>query len=347
MKKFLRIFMCVIICLVLGGSAFALYKSLDFKKNNNPMVEEEESAPEEELPELDVPVNQEDLVVRGMTMRKGAQVFMGEEEDGSTPIRIRFICWVDTSLIDEVESDPNKRIGMMIAPLDAMEAVNTQNLKYIDWINEFDKAGRSVVVQPVSEFVESDTTTKKMYMVLDDVSYENINRKYVAMGVLIDSSTGENIYRYSQFAADSSYRDYARSVAYVAAGSLNGHAMGDYPLADDELLLMEKYMDMAIDNLNGLEEPIFDGSKPQATITQGTSFEIGLDNSWLTKIQVEIEPKGLDIPVHYKSLNMDIVCVTEQGELLARNFGSGKVVAYVAGEPIEISVTVSQYVANV
>ena len=352
MKKVFSIVLSVIIALLLGGSAFMLYRTFDNSdKGSDEIIVEEENGNFDtpvsggEDIELTQPDNVDELTCEDLIMINGCQMYLGEGEL-ENPVKIRFICMVNNSLVESVNKNPNQQLGMIIAPLDAFEAVNTQGHTYIDWITEFEAAGRSIVVQTFDNLTAEEGGYTLMHMVLDGISYENMNRKYVSMGVLIDSSSGENVYKYAVLSENETYRDYARSAAYVVGGSMNGHVMGTYPLTDEQYLLMQYYMDFAVDSAIGLSEPTSNLDMPRVTISRGTDLELAINAPY--RINIQIEPEGLDIPIFYKSLDTTIATVDADGLITTKAvIGSTTVEAYVAGQVYEFRINVTHNVSYV
>ena len=349
MKKFWRIFLCVLVVLLLGSSAFMLYRTIDNneKGSDEIILDEGETnfdppATDNEDIELKHPENLSDLMCLELSMVNGCQMYIGEGEL-ENPVKIRFLCLAENSLVESVNKNPKQQLGMIIAPLDAFEAVNSQGLTYIDWIKEFDAAGRNLVVQTFDNISPGEEGYTIMNMVLDGISFENMNRKYVSIGVLIDSSSGENVYKYAQLGLEDTYRDYARSAAYVIGGSMNGHVMGTYPVTDEQYLLMQHYMDLAVDSAIGLSEPTANLDMPRVTIPKGTDLMLGVNMPY--KLDIQIEPEKLDIPIFYKSLDTNIATVSEDGVITTKSTtGLTTVEAYVAGQVYEFQVRVTHEV---
>lgn len=244
MKSFFYFILSILLCAVLLGSGVMLYKSVLVKnppnEQGNVNIKEEDgnfdpppedSGENEGNDELKEPANEALLIADGLCMKSGASLYLG---DGNldTPASMRFACLVDKDVAQEVQSNPNKKLGMICAPLDVYDAINVENQTYLDWINAFAKAGKSLIVEVINNLVEYDANTKVMMLTIEGIPYENINRKYLALGVLMDDSSGEVIYQYSSIPEGKTYQDIARSVAYVAGGTLNEQAMGTEDLTE-------------------------------------------------------------------------------------------------------------------
>lgn len=358
MKKIVYFLLCLILCVGLGGSAFILYKNVVGNKtpttqggdaNANDGVGD--AAGFEEPPassddttgdeiELTPPTDEASYICDRMTMMEGASVYMGS--DTSLDPAIRFTCLIDNELKAEVEADSNKSLGILVAPLDYFDAVNTDASTYVDWVNAFAEAEKTVILSVFDDYGTYNDYTSYMRFNLTNVLYSNINRRFVAMGVLIDNSGETPVYQYSAMPDGHTYRSNARSVAYVSGAALNAHAMGETEIPEDQRAKLLTYIDMAVDKANGLSEYTNNGDMPEVTITGSTSILMGLNGSHT--IEGTIEPTGIDIPVKFVSSNEGVVTVSEYGVLYARSYGSATVSMYVAGEVYTFSVNCSSNV---
>lgn len=358
MKKIMYLLLCLILCVALGGSAFILYKNIAPEKT--PTTQggdatvndgEGDAGKFDEPPassgdstgagtELTPPTEEVSLIAEGMEMMAGASVYMGS--DTSIDPAIRFTCLVDNTLLEEVEADDNKSFAMLFAPLDYFDEVNADSTTYIDWVNAFKDAGKTVILNVYDDYGTYNDYTSYMRFTLSNVAYSNINRKFVAIGVLVDNSGETPIYQYSAMPEGHTYRSNARSVAYVAGAALNAHAMGETSIPETQRAKLLTYIDMAVDNANGLSEFTNNGDMPEVTITNETSILMGLNGSHT--IDGTIEPTGLDLPVKFVSSNEGVVTVSEYGVLYARSYGSATVKMYYAGVEYTFSVTCSSNV---
>ena len=183
-------------------------------------------------------------------MLAGASVYMGDDE--TLDPAIRFTCLIDNELKAEVEADENKSLAILVAPLDYFEAVNANSTTYIDWVNAFAEAEKTVIMSVFDGYGTYNDYTSYMRFTLANVLYNNMNRKFVAMGVLIDNSSGTPTYKYSAMPEGQTYRTNARSVAYVAGAALNAYAMGLETFTEERAAKLRTYIDMAVDKANGL-----------------------------------------------------------------------------------------------
>jgi hypothetical protein len=359
MKKILYFLLCLILCVGLGGSAFILYKNLAPEKTpttqggdanaddgvgdaagfEEPPTNSDNSTDEEETP-LTPPADETSYICDGMEMMAGASVYMGS--DSSLDPAIRFTCLIDNELKDAVEADENKSFAILAAPLDYFDEVNPDSTTYIDWVNAFAEANKTVILTTYDAYGTYNDYTSYIRFNLTNVLFNNINRRFVAMGVLIDNSGETPVYKYSAMPEGQTYRSNARSVAYVAGAALNAHAIGETEIPEEQHAKLLTYIDMAVDKANGLSEYTNNGDMPEVTITSGTSITMGLNGSHT--IDGTIEPAGLDIPARFVSSNESVVTVNEYGVLYARGYGSATVKMYYAGVEYTFSVTCSSNV---
>jgi len=356
MKSFFYFILSILLCAVLLGSGVMLYKSVLVKnppnEQGNVNIKEEDgnfdpppedSGENEGNDELKEPANEALLIADGLCMKSGASLYLG---DGNldTPASMRFSCLVDKELAQEVQSNPNKKLGMMCAPLDIYDEINEENHTYLDWIKAFDKASKSVIVEVINNLVEYDADTMAMRLTIEYIPYENINRKYLALGVLMDNSSGEIMYQYSSLPEGKTYQDIARSVAYVAGATLNGQVMGTEDLTEAQQKLMWRYIDMAVDKANGLSAPTINGDMPEVTTPLGTRVEMGFGGGY-SKVPIFISPKNVDIPIYYKLSNEGVITLNDKGEISPVSYGSAVVYAYALGTEYRFTIVVTKNIS--
>lgn len=376
MKKILYFILCLILCAGIGGSAFAFYKNFGSETNieqpadssadkdtNDENSETEDTGTSSTggniqtddvddggandsgsivLTGLTAPANEASLIADGLEMMAGASVYLGD--DDSLDPAIRFTCLVENTLVEEVEADENKSLAILLAPLDYFDQVNTNSYTYIDWVNVFAEAGKTVMLNVFDGYGTYDDDTSYMRFNLANVMYRNMNRKFVAMGVLIDNSGSSPVYKYSAFPDGLTYRTNARSVAYVSGAALNAYALGLDSFSDEHLAKLYSYIDMAVDDANGLAESTDDGSLPTLTITSGTSLTLGTSGSYA--LSWEMSPE-IDVPIRFYSFNDSVVTVDSDGVIRSVAKGSTTVGVYIAGVAYNVSVTVSTNVQYV
>ena len=367
MKKILYFLLCILLCIGIGGSAFVLYKNFGTDKEpttqggdvtiddgkegvtdfDEPPADNSGSgssdSSDDTQTELTPPADETSYIAEGMEMLAGASVYMGDDE--TLDPAIRFTCLIDNELKAEVEADENKSLAILVAPLDYFEAVNANSTTYIDWVNAFAEAEKTVIMSVFDGYGTYNDYTSYMRFTLANVLYNNMNRKFVAMGVLIDNSSGTPTYKYSAMPEGQTYRTNARSVAYVAGAALNAYAMGLETFTEERAAKLRTYIDMAVDQANGLSTYTNNGDMPEVTITSSTSVMMAL-NRYHT-IEGTVEPVGLDVPARFVSSNESAATVSEAGVVYARGYGSATITLYIAGEAYTISVTCSSNVQYV
>ncbi len=380
MKKVLSLLLCLLLCVGIGGGAYAIYKNMDKIESpttsGSTSTDDKDSSvvkppvndgtgdtndssgngsnndssggsstntpetPDEPTePELTPPANIAALTESRLQMMGGAAVYMGDDE--SMEPAIRFTCMVENSLLDEVNANSNKTLAMMIAPMDFFDTVNTENKTCIDWVNAFADEGKAYILETFDDtnMHEYDSDTSFYRFNLTKVLYNNMNRRFTAIGVLIDNSGGTPGYKYGTMPDGQTYRTNARSVAYVSGAALNAHILGDAVLSDENASKLNSYINIAVDKANGLAESTDDNSKPTVTITSGNSVKLSLNGTH--QIQCVVTPTGLDVPVRYVSSNTSVVIVDGNGKITAKGYGSATVKVCVAGVVYTVSVTVS------
>ncbi len=362
MKKIMYFLLCIILCIGIGGSAFILYKNFGGEKTPTTQggdvtlddgkdgVTDFEEPPADSSgdstdtgTELTPPADEVSLIADGIEMLAGAQVYMGD--DDTLDPAIRFTCLIDNDLKAEVEADENKSLAILVAPLDYFDEVNSDASTYIDWINAFADAGKTTILSVFDDYGTYNDYTSYMRFTLSNVLYNNINRKFVAMGVLINNSGDTPVYQYSAMPEGQTYRTNARSVAYVSGAALNAYAIGEATFTEERAAKLRTYIDMAVDQANGLSAYVANGDMPEVTIASGTSVTMGLNGTHT--ITGGFEPTGLDVPVRFVSSNEGVATVSEAGVIYARGYGSATITLYIAGEAYTISVTCSSNVQYV
>lgn len=366
MRKILTILLALLLCAGIGGAGYALYKTYS-PDADKPVVENPVETPddggntdsgenggntdnggnEQDTPTiapmdvpLTVPANVTTLVESRMTMVGGAQVYFGETDEDLEPA-IRFRCDVGATLYEEVMADENKKFAMLVAPMDYFDSINPDNKTYIDWINEFNKANKTVILSEYGNFSAQEDGSAYFRFTISNVMYNNIFRPFVAMGVVIDNTSGTPVYEYAAMPEGTNYRTNARSVTQVAGAALNANALGEASFTTDQVAKLKNYINMAVDNLNGLETPTDDNSMPTVSITGGNSVSLGANA--VHQIEFSLTPynRYFVLPARYVSSNQNIATVSASGEIKGVSAGNTTVKMYVAGEVYTISVTVT------
>ena len=293
--------------------------------------------PEEEPKQpLQSPSNLSTLRANGMQMMSGASVYMGEDE--ALYPAIRFTCLIENSLLDEIQNDSTKKAGMLMAPLDYFDAVNPNNYTYIDWVKAFDTAGKTYVLGLFEGFKSYDDDTSYVRFNLTNVLYENMNRKFVALGVIITTNGSNVSYQYSAFDSGVDYRSNARSVAYVASAALNAHTLGMETFEAEQVAQLKGYVNMSVDHANGLAEATNDNSTYALRITSGTTKTLSVGGSFT--VETEMTPE-VEVPIWYRSSDTSILTVDDTGKVTAVKAGTANVRILLAGVEHTVTVTVN------
>ena len=286
------------------------------------------SGNEEEEPQE--PIDYSAYIADGVTMNPGAAVYLGSDQ-GAT---LRFTGYVSTELKNAVDNG-EAEVAILVAPMDYFDDVNPENHLYMDWVTEFEKAGKTILYLVISE--GNYQASGDEYLVgfqLQNIMYKNINRKYVCM-LAVKTAEG---YRYSRYLEDVDYRTAARSIAYVTAASLNGYALGLEDFSADDLARLKGYINQSVDLANGKTTATDDGSMYAFTtnISAPQYLLVGESFTLTTTVIPDV-----DIPVWYQSTDESIIRVDENGKVTAVGKGTAVVGVYVAGEAFGITVTVS------
>lgn len=366
MKQFLYSILAVLLCIVVVGGAVFIAKANSNPSNgtiiqdsgtgtgttDDPGMDEDSGTgedtngdglngsvenPEDKVQEpLKSPSNLSTLRASGMQMMSGASVYIGEDE--SLDPAIRFTCLIENSLLNEIEGDSTKQAGMLMAPLDYFDAVNPNNYTYMDWVKEFDTAGKTYMMGLFEGYGTYDSDTSYVRFNLTNVLYKNMNRKFVAMGIIITTNGNNVSYQYSSFDSGVDYRSNARSVAYVASAALNAHTLGMETFDADKLAKLKSYVNMSVDYANGLEEATNDNSTYALNITSGTAKTLAVGQSFT--VATEMTPK-VEVPIWYRSSDASILTVDDTGKVTAVKAGTANVRIFLAGVEHTVTVTVT------
>ena len=366
MKKILYLILGLLLCVGIGGSAYVLAKELNTNTNieqpnddsgssgnKTPNVDDSEyeepdtgdsgngggNSSEEEKPsnELVAAPNEASLIKDGISMVSGAQIYLGEEEYEPA---IRFTFNVSGSVKAEVDANENKQLAFLVAPVDYFNNVNPNNYTYIDWMTAFNDAGKTVIWSPLEEnnFYENGDDYIVRFR-LQNVLYQNMNREFVCMLVLSNTSGSQPTYKYNSYQSGVTYRSNARSVAYVAAASLNAHTLGMETFNEAELAKLKGYINKSVDYANGLSEPTDDGSEVILSVspTGNKTMSVG----GIFNVDASYSPENVNLPIWYRSSDTSVLTVDDQGNVKALKAGTAVIGVYVAGKCVGITVTVS------
>lgn len=367
MKKILYFLLCILLCIGIGGSAFVLYKNFGTEETPpsqsgdatfddgkdgvtdfdtppaNSLGDGSSGGSDDTQTELTPPIAETLYIAEGIEMLAGASVYMGDDE--TLDPAIRFTCLIDNELKADVDANENKSFAILLAPLDYFDSVNYDANTYIDWVNAFAEAEKTVIMSVFDGYGTYNDYTSYIRFTLSNVLYNNINRRFVAMGVLIDNSDDTPTYKYSAMPDGETYRTNARSVAYVAGAALNAYALGEADIPETQVTKLQSYINMAVDKCNGLAEATNDGSMPVVTLT--TSNSVIMAHGGSHQIGLELEPSALDVPACLVSYNESVATVSETDLISARGYGSATISVYICGEVYTVSVTVSSNIQYV
>jgi hypothetical protein len=282
------------------------------------------------------PVNVSAYIADGMEMMSGASVYTGNDEIVGPAMR--FTCLVETAVAEEVMADEDKSMGILLAPLEYFDEVNVNNYTYIDWMTEFEKAGKTVIFNEFDDYGTYDSDTSYIRFTLAKVMYKNVNRRFAAIGVIKDNSGATPTYKYSAFADGNNYRTNARSIAYVTAAALNAHTLGMENFTNEELTILKGYINQSVDFANGKAEATNDGSMYAFTVKPAGPKTLSVGEYFT--LETTISP-NVNVPVWYRSSDESIVEVDDKGVVTAKAKGTAVIGVYVAGETIGVTVTVS------
>lgn len=299
-----------------------------------------ETEKEEELPMLKglkIPANEADLIEERLEMRTGAQLYVGNDVERP---QLRFSCNVTKELRAEIEGNANKQLAMLLFPANGFDFVNPDKYTYIDWITALDKAGQTGYV--LSYFDNNYQPNGEDYYIafrFENIPYKQINNSIAALGVVITTNAdGTKTYEYSKLPVGQTYQSNARSVAYVAAASLNTHALGLETFESEELEVLKGYINESVDKANGLTAATNDDSMYAFTVMPTGPKAVAIGE--IFTLTVEIKP-NINIPIWYRSTDESILTVDDNGNVTAKAKGTAVIGVYVAGETVGVTVTVS------
>ena len=272
---------------------------------------------------------------------KGLEMYEEPEIRLDEPNGIRFRARITPELKKEVESDPNKSFGFVIAPLTYfLKADVSGNVQERDWINEFKKSNTAHLETEsirVSTKYSSDGRVLEHYIMggIVNVLYSNVNTDFTAFAFVKTTNGEESGYRYASYPKGTTYKTQSRSLAYVTAKALNDYMVNKTHYSSEDLATMYEFIDQSADRANGLEEPILDGSKYAVTLTEsaktltkGNEFELGV-----------VITEKVTLPIWWMTSEAS-VAVVKNGKITAKGAGEATVTAVVAGEVYECKITV-------
>ena len=341
-KTALIITLIILLCLAVAGIVLQATTPNMPNNSSGAIVDDsfdefggEVDMPTEENKPLKEPSNVSSLTASGMQTVSGASIYVGEDE--TLDPAMRFMCLLDNSLVEELEGDSTKKAGMLMAPLDYFDAVNKENYTCIDWVSAFDKAGKTYVLSLFDSYGKYDDDTSYVRVNLTNVLYQNINRKFVAIGVIITEDGEKLSYTYSSYSTGD-YRTSARSVAYVAGAALNANKLGMESFTNEELAKLKSYVNMSVDQANGLEKLTNDNSMYELKVLCGSPKTLSVGETFT--VETEMTP-NVEVPIWYRSSDTGVITVDDTGKVTAVNSGTAKVRIFLAGVEHTITVTVN------
>lgn len=356
MKSILRFIVSVLLMVGIVGGAYALTKAWQGSSNEEQSesteqsvsgktessgIEQPESSdsgnttPSETATALTEPSNKSALVQDGITMATGAAVYLGEDEPGPA---IRFTFNVSADVKTAVESDEDKTLAFLCAPVEYFDEVNTGNYTYIDWVTAFERANKTVIYSELdSSNFQASGENYIMRFRLQSVLYKNTNRAFVCMLVLATKTGSTTTYRYNGYESGVNYRNNARSLAYVSSAALNAHALGLETFDETALTKLKSYVNRSVDYANGLEEATGDNSTYayQVKALMHENMQVGEKFT----IAVTITP-DVDVPVWYRSTDESVATVDDNGVVTITGKGTAVIGVYVAGQVEGVTVTI-------
>ena len=283
------------------------------------------------LKELTVPANASSLTQSGMVMQRGAALHIVGDSDRP---EMRFTCEI-TGTLYEQNSD-NFKIGVLLAPQSYFDEVNVNGYTVIDWIKEFDADGKQYLTTYDTYESSRSSTGYVTQFILTNINYENINRKFAAVGFVKITNGSTVTYKYGTFETGLNYRTNARSVAYVAGAALNAQALGQASHADDQVQLLRSYVDESVDYANGLTSPVYDGSIYGIVVMcEVKPLSIGETRAISVRMQEDVE-----ISLTFVSSDPNVLTVDSKGIVTAVGKGTASVKVYIAGRFLPVELTV-------
>ena len=283
------------------------------------------------LKELTVPSNASSLIQSGMTMQKGAALYLGDDTDRP---EMRFTCEISSSLYSQ--NSANFKIGVLVAPQSYFDEVNSNSYTVIDWITAFNTEGKQyLTTYDVYESSRSSTGYVTQF-VMTNINYENINRKFAAVGFVKITNGSTVTYKYGTFEAGLNYRTNARSVAYVASAALNAYAMGLEDFDEDQVTKLNRYIMESRDYARGLSAPTYDDYKPEVFLAWANVYKLwNIGDTEQLECYVEDD---VELLIQYATSDESILKIDSQGMMTRTGSGEVTIYVYVYGLYAEIDV---------
>ncbi len=317
-------------CYSTEQNVVTVYKQVEVEQPNK----EDEGLPT--LKGLKIPKNEADYIADGLDMVNGAQLSLTEGDRA-----LRFTCNISTELYEAVQADENKELAMLVIPTKFYDKVNPNGYTYIDWIKAFDAAGETSYSYLAYDESLIGTTDTGYYMryKLYNIPYAGINQNITCLGVLkITNADGSVDYKYAALPSGETYQSNARSMAYVAAATLNANTLSMESLTDAQLAMLKGFINDSVDKANGLAEATDDGSTYLFEVSPTGPKTVSVGQTF--KVETTLTP-DVNVPIWYRSTDTSVVTVDDQGNVKALKAGTAVIGVYVAGEAFGITVTVS------
>ena len=347
MRKIIVIILCLLLCAGLAGGAFALYNHFnpDDKPTDNPIENPDENGgnTDNEEIKLTVPPNVDTVQNSKMQLKSIPELRFNKEGEDNVEPAMRFTCYVDKALGDELKTSENKKFGFIIAPVEYFDRVNTENVTCIDWMTAFNDTGLTVITteyDAVETLVEYDANNYVLKYSIGNIKDKNVSIRFVGIAFMVDKSGEAPVYTYCEMPDGETYRTIARSVIQLSGEALNANAIGERSYTVEEIGKMKNYINIAVDMANGLSEPTEDGSMPTVTFTNGNELSIAVGKKQQIKFTLTPEHERLVLPARYVSMNEDVAVVNSNGVVTGLSAGSATVKVYIAGELYTVKITV-------
>ena len=284
-----------------------------------------------ELKELTVPTNASYITENGLTMLKGAALFLGESERPE----LRYTCEVSKSLYES--QSENYEIGILLAPLAYFDAVNANSYTVIDWFAVFNDKNVQYLTQSSVYETAASSTGYMAKFVLTEIDYENINRKFTAVPYVKITSGFSVTYKYGVYEEGVNYRNTARSVAYVAGAALSAYSQGLEDLTPQSEAKLKRYIMESRDYAHGLAVPTYDEVYYKVKLIWNEIY--GLQVGKTAQVTCYVE-EDVDVLIQFKSTDTSIFTVDQSGLITAVGEGKAKLQIYIAGLYAEIDVEI-------
>lgn len=294
---------------------------------------EDNTTPSLEQKELTVPSNVRTLIEPGLVMQKGATLYV--EEDANRP-DMKYTCEVSQSLYEQLSS--NFQIGVILAPQEFFDEVNTNSHTVIDWITAFNNSGKEYLTE--NEVVPSSesSTGYMVQLVMTDIEYVNINRKFTAIGYVKITNGSTVTYKYSAYEPGLNYRSNARSVAYLVSSALNAYDREEVDFSEEQVTKLKKYVMESRDYAHGLTTPTYDDTFYSVKLVWFGIYGLKVGES--TQITCRVE-EDVEVEILFESTDENVFTIDTTGKLTAIGEGTATLKVYVAGLYAELDVEIT------